>query len=150
MDRVRLAFELDASVLRQRTRRDRPVAVAARTPRGFVLLASLHPRDNPSCAAAGELVREGTPVRYVRMTFLPDDETCFHIFEAASEEAVGEACRRAGIGERGDGDERGGSEGERRAERGGDDDSAIRRITAREFSWALGSRSTTVLPRVEK
>ena len=49
-------------------------------------------------AAAQELVREGTSIRYVRMTFLPDDETCFHIFEAASEEAVGEACRRAGIG----------------------------------------------------
>ena len=49
-------------------------------------------------AAAEELAREGTPVRYVRTTFLPDDETCFHIFEAASEEAVGEACRRAGIG----------------------------------------------------
>jgi Protein of unknown function (DUF4242) len=49
-------------------------------------------------AAAEELVREGTPVRYVRMTFLPDDETCFHIFEASSEAAVVEACRRAGIG----------------------------------------------------
>jgi len=43
-------------------------------------------------------VREGTPVRYVRMTFLPDDETCFHIFDAASAEPVGEACRCAGIG----------------------------------------------------
>jgi Protein of unknown function (DUF4242) len=48
-------------------------------------------------SAADELVREGTPVRYVRMTFLPGDETCFHVFEAASEEAVGEACLRAGI-----------------------------------------------------
>ena len=48
--------------------------------------------------AAKELVREGMPVRHVRTTFLPDDEMCFHIFEAASEEAVGEACRRAGIG----------------------------------------------------
>jgi Protein of unknown function (DUF4242) len=48
--------------------------------------------------AAEELMREGTPVRYVRMTYLPNDETCFHIFEAASEEAVSEACRRAGIG----------------------------------------------------
>jgi hypothetical protein len=43
-------------------------------------------------------MREGTRVRYVRMTFLPDDETCFHIFEAASKAAVVEACRRAGIG----------------------------------------------------
>ena len=48
--------------------------------------------------AAEELVREGTPVRYVRTTLLPDDETCFHIFEATTEEAVGETCRRAGIG----------------------------------------------------
>ena len=47
--------------------------------------------------AAEELVREGTPVRYVRTTLLPDDETCFHIFDATTEEAVGEACRRAGI-----------------------------------------------------
>lgn len=28
-------------------------------------------------AAAEELVGEGTPIRYMRMTFLPDDETCF-------------------------------------------------------------------------
>jgi uncharacterized protein DUF4242 len=49
-------------------------------------------------AAAEELVREGTRVRYVRTTFLPDDETCFHVFDAASEKAIVEACRRAGIG----------------------------------------------------
>jgi hypothetical protein len=48
--------------------------------------------------AAEELTREGTPVRYVRTTFLPNDETCFHVFEAAAEEAVGEVCRRAGLG----------------------------------------------------
>jgi hypothetical protein len=49
-------------------------------------------------AAAEELSREGTPVHYVRTTFLPGDETCFYVFEAESEEAVGEVCRRAGIG----------------------------------------------------
>ena len=49
-------------------------------------------------AAARQLSREGAPVRYVRTTLLPGDETCFHVFEAASEEAVAETCRRAGLG----------------------------------------------------
>jgi hypothetical protein len=49
-------------------------------------------------AAAVQLTREGTPVRYVRTTFLPEDETCFHVFEAPSAEAVGEISRRAGLG----------------------------------------------------
>ena len=47
---------------------------------------------------AQELSAEGTPVRHVRTTFVPQDETCFHFFEAESEEVVGEVCRRAGIG----------------------------------------------------
>jgi hypothetical protein len=54
--------------------------------------AGLHVR-----ALAEELSREGTPVRHVRTTFVPGDETCFLFFEAASEEAVGELCRRAAI-----------------------------------------------------
>ena len=49
-------------------------------------------------AAAEELSGEGSPVSYVRTTFLPDDETCFHLFEAASAEAVEEVSRRAGLG----------------------------------------------------
>jgi hypothetical protein len=48
-------------------------------------------------ALAEELSREGTPVRHVRTTFVPGDETCFLFFQAASEEAVGELCRRAAI-----------------------------------------------------
>lgn len=49
-------------------------------------------------AAAEELAREGTAVRYVRTTFLPDDETCFHLFEAVSADAVEEVSRRAELG----------------------------------------------------
>lgn len=49
-------------------------------------------------AAAEELSGEGMPVRYVRTTYLPDDETCFHLFEADSAEAVEEASNRAGFG----------------------------------------------------
>jgi hypothetical protein len=49
-------------------------------------------------AAARQLSREGGSVQYIRTTFLPSDETCFHLFDAASESAVAEACRRAGLG----------------------------------------------------
>ena len=49
-------------------------------------------------AAALELSRAGAPVRYVRTTLLPEDETCFHLFVAESEDAVMETCRRAGLG----------------------------------------------------
>jgi hypothetical protein len=70
--------------------------VEAYVPRSHSREARAAERD--ARAAAAELVREGTPIRYVRMTFLPNDETCFHIFETASKEHVSEACRRAGIG----------------------------------------------------
>ena len=48
--------------------------------------------------AAAQLAAEGTAVRYVRTTFVPDDETCFHVFEAASRDSVEEVCSRAGLG----------------------------------------------------
>ena len=48
--------------------------------------------------AASDVSRCGEPVRYVRTTFLPGDETCFHLFLADSEDAVAEVCRRAGLG----------------------------------------------------
>jgi Protein of unknown function (DUF4242) len=48
-------------------------------------------------AAAEDLTREGTPVRYLRALFLDADETCFHLYEARSAEAVFEAARRADI-----------------------------------------------------
>ena len=49
-------------------------------------------------AAAEALAHEGVAIRYVRTTYLPDDETCFHVFEAASTDIVEEAGRRAGLG----------------------------------------------------
>jgi len=49
-------------------------------------------------AAAETLTGEGMPVRYVRAIFVPEDETCFLLFEAGSVDAVREAARRAGLG----------------------------------------------------
>ena len=45
--------------------------------------------------AAEELTREGTPIRYLRSIYVPEDETCFYLYEAASAEVVREAARRA-------------------------------------------------------
>ena len=45
--------------------------------------------------AAEELTREGTPVRYQRSILVPDDETCFYLYEAETADAVREAARRA-------------------------------------------------------
>ena len=49
-------------------------------------------------AAAEALAHDGVSIRYVRTTYLPDDETCFHLFEAASPDIVEEAGRRAELG----------------------------------------------------
>ena len=47
--------------------------------------------------AAAELKREGMPVRFLRVIFVPEDETCFLLYEAASPEAAAEAAERAAI-----------------------------------------------------
>ena len=39
----------------------------------------------------------GTPVRYVRSIFVPEDETCFYVFESSSREAVVAAIERAAL-----------------------------------------------------
>ena len=48
-------------------------------------------------AAARELSRDGIRVRYVRTTLIPGDETCFHVLESPSRDAVAAACRLAGL-----------------------------------------------------
>jgi len=52
---------------------------------------------NRAEVASDEMRSEGIPVRYVRSIFIPQDETCFHIFEAGSEHDVRTAAARAGI-----------------------------------------------------
>jgi len=47
--------------------------------------------------AAEALTREGTPVRYLRSIFVPEDETCFYLYEAVSSDAVLESGRRAAL-----------------------------------------------------
>jgi Protein of unknown function (DUF4242) len=49
-------------------------------------------------ARARRVAELGDGVRYVRTTFLPEEETCFHLFEAPSSAALGEAARRAQLG----------------------------------------------------
>jgi hypothetical protein len=46
-------------------------------------------------ARARRAAELGTGVRYLRTTFLPDDETLFHVFEAPSAAALVQAGRRA-------------------------------------------------------
>jgi hypothetical protein len=45
--------------------------------------------------AADQLTSEGTRVRHLLSIFVPSDETCFHLFEGPSAEAIGEVSRRA-------------------------------------------------------
>jgi Nickel responsive protein SCO4226-like len=47
--------------------------------------------------AARELTDEGTPVVYLSSIFVPEDETCFFLYQAASAEAVREAAQRASL-----------------------------------------------------
>jgi hypothetical protein len=47
--------------------------------------------------AARALTREGSAVRVIRTTSIPDDDTCFYVVEADSLEVVRELCVHAGL-----------------------------------------------------
>ncbi len=48
-------------------------------------------------AKAEAISVDGARVRYLRSIHVPEDETCFHLFEAESADVVWEAGRRAGL-----------------------------------------------------
>ncbi len=56
-------------------------------------------------AAAEERVLEATArlsgkdLRYIRATYVPEDETCFYAFEAPSADLVAQASTSAGLGD---------------------------------------------------
>ena len=66
----------------------------ARPPEGWSSVSQLNARARAACEA---LTREGTHVRFLRSIFVPEDEACFHLYEAASADAVREAAMQAGL-----------------------------------------------------
>jgi hypothetical protein len=46
-------------------------------------------------AGADEMRREGVVVRFLRSIYVPEDQSCFFLYEGDSIESVGEAGRRA-------------------------------------------------------
>jgi hypothetical protein len=47
--------------------------------------------------AAAQVTREGRPVRFLQSIFVPEDETCFLLYEAGSAGDVRVAAQRAGL-----------------------------------------------------
>jgi len=45
--------------------------------------------------ASEQMRAEGTPVRFLRSIFVPEDDACFYLYQAASAHDVREAARRA-------------------------------------------------------
>ena len=64
------------------------------TPDGFQDIQALAARSRDACR---DLTSLGTPVRFLRSVFLPEDGTCLLLFDAASAGAVEEAGRRAAL-----------------------------------------------------
>jgi hypothetical protein len=56
--------------------------------------------ERAACAARGaaaQLTREGTRVRLVQAIFIPEDETCMHVYETDSVETVRRLATRAAL-----------------------------------------------------
>jgi hypothetical protein len=55
------------------------------------------PLDADVAKVADEVTREGRRVRLVRSIIVPEEETCFYLFQAQTADDVREAARRAGL-----------------------------------------------------
>ena len=75
-----------------RTRPGHPRCVATYLAEGYLSRERSHELD-----VLTERLRVAPAVRHVRSYFVPDDETAFHLFEAASPDAVREALERVGL-----------------------------------------------------
>jgi uncharacterized protein DUF4242 len=49
-------------------------------------------------AATKRVSRDDAGVRYLRAIYVPEDETCFYVFEASSADLVAQASALAGLG----------------------------------------------------
>jgi hypothetical protein len=59
--------------------------------------AALEEAAGRARAAAESFGARGRSIRYLRSTYLPEDETCLHFFAAASRQDVAEAAQQAGL-----------------------------------------------------
>jgi hypothetical protein len=65
------------------------------TPRAAV--CELASAERRAAAAATQLSGADVAVRYVRATYIPDDEICFFVFDAPSGRDAALAAQRAGL-----------------------------------------------------
>lgn len=54
-------------------------------------------RDRRARSAAEELTQAAAPVRFTRSMHVPEDETCFYVFDAPSARDATNAAQRAGL-----------------------------------------------------
>jgi hypothetical protein len=54
-------------------------------------------RERRARSAAEELTQERTSVRFERSIYVPEDETCFYVFDAPSGREAALAAQRAGL-----------------------------------------------------
>jgi hypothetical protein len=64
---------------------------------GGISMDDLGAAQRAAIAKGEEMTAAGTPVRYVRTTFAPDDGRCMCLFEAQSSEDVRRLNEEAGI-----------------------------------------------------